>query len=171
MSLLPPNATVQEKALEAALARASALASEARRLWDVATCPVELLPWLAWGVSVTAWDDAWDEAKKRAVIAASIGVHKQKGTPAAIKNALIAMGYYGVKVIEGGEDLPPFQFDVELGVASMPNDNDLATIRARINEFKNERSQLRNISLFSLFRNGFITARDGTYNRTGVVNV
>jgi phage tail P2-like protein len=171
MSLLPPNSTAQEIALDAAIARASDLTSDARKLWDVDTCPADLLPWIAWGQSVTAWDDAWDDAKKREVIAASIGVHQHKGTPHAIRSALVAMGYYGVTVIDSGRGLPPFQFDVELGVSQMPSDNDLNTIRSRINEFKNERSQLREINLFSLFHDGVITARDGTYNRVGVVNV
>jgi phage tail P2-like protein len=170
MSLLPPNSTAQELALEATVSRASNLPSHARKLWDVDTCPADLLPWIAWGQSVTAWDDAWNETKKRAVIAASIEVHQHKGTPRAIICALIAMGYYGVTVVDTRADLPPFQFDVDLGVSQMPNDNDLDTIRARINEFKNERSQLRNINLFSLFHNGVITARDGTYTRVGVVN-
>jgi len=171
MSLLPPNSTTQELAIEGAISRATALPSPTRKLWNVETCPADLLPWIAWGQSVTAWDDAWNESKKRAVIAASIEVHQHKGTPAAIKNALIAMGYYGVTVVDTRADLPPFQFDVDLGVSQMPSDNDLDTIRARINEFKNERSQLRNINLFSLFHDGVIASRDGTYTRVGVVNV
>ncbi len=101
-SLLPPNATALERALEGTSARVGEIpVGVVRTLWDPWSCPVELLPWLAWSVSVDDWDDAWPEATKRAVIAASYDVHSIKGTPAAIRRALQAIGLARVKIEEG----------------------------------------------------------------------
>jgi phage tail P2-like protein len=60
------------------------------RIWNPWSCPAALLPWLAQGVSVDVWSDAWPEATKRAVIAASPDVHRKKGTIGAVRKALAA---------------------------------------------------------------------------------
>ena len=49
---------------------------------------VALLDHLAWENSVDVWDTEWPEDIKRNVIAASIEVHRFKGTPYAVKEAL-----------------------------------------------------------------------------------
>lgn len=92
-SLLPPNSTAAEQAIEQAKARAFALPVSVDQLWSAATCPAALLPWLAWALSVDSWDGQWSEERQRAVIAASIGVHRRKGTVGAVKAALLAAGY------------------------------------------------------------------------------
>lgn len=61
-------------------------------LWNPATCPDFLLPYLAWALSVDVWNPAWPEATKRAVIAASRAVHRRKGTRAAVEDAVGALG-------------------------------------------------------------------------------
>jgi phage tail P2-like protein len=99
-SLLPPNATAPERALEQAMARLAAVPVPLRQLWNPQTCPVSLLPWLAWALRVREWDSNWPEATQRAVIAASVPVHKRKGTLGSIKQALAAAGYPDAVVIE-----------------------------------------------------------------------
>lgn len=91
-SLLPPNATDFERALEAASARIGEVPANLRDLWNPQTCPVAFLPWLAWAVSVDVWDEAWPEAVKRATIAASIPLHRIKGTVSAVKLSLAPLG-------------------------------------------------------------------------------
>ncbi|KVQ12475.1 phage tail protein I [Burkholderia ubonensis] len=103
-SLLPPSATRQERAIALSLSRLSAVPVPLRTLYNPATCPVNLLPWLAWSFSVGEWDSNWPEATKRAVIAASVAVHRIKGTKASITMALAAAGYPDATVIEGDSD-------------------------------------------------------------------
>jgi phage tail P2-like protein len=59
-NLLPPNATASEIALDDSTARLSVVV-DIEKLWNVATCPVALLPWLAWALSVDEWKDDWSE--------------------------------------------------------------------------------------------------------------
>jgi phage tail P2-like protein len=91
-AILPPNATAIERAVLAAeLARIAIVdPTVIVRIWNPASCPTVLLPWLAQGVSVDVWSDSWSEATKRAVIAASPGVHRHKGTLGAVRRALAA---------------------------------------------------------------------------------
>lgn len=99
-SLLPPNATPAERVLESVAARSVNLPVLVDQLWNPATCPAALLPWLAWGLSVDEWDDSWTEATKRAVIAASVDLHRRKGTVASIRRALQAAGLGDATLIE-----------------------------------------------------------------------
>jgi phage tail P2-like protein len=92
-SLLPPNSTLLERAIEAAMhKRLNALPVPIRDLWNADTCPAHLLGWLAWAKSVDVWDESWPEAQKRAVIKASRFVHQHKGTIGAVRRALDALG-------------------------------------------------------------------------------
>ncbi|MCP8893002.1 phage tail protein I [Sphingomonas faeni] len=86
-SLLPPNATPFERALEAGGARIVDVATPAD-LDDPMTCPVALLPWLAWGLSVDTWDADWSEQDKRAAVADSIALHRRKGTRTSVETVL-----------------------------------------------------------------------------------
>lgn len=90
--LLPPNATPLEKAIALTIARLSDIAIDINTLWDSARCPVELLPWLAWSLSVDTWNSNWPEDIKRRVIADSFHLHGLKGTVQAIKTALSSLG-------------------------------------------------------------------------------
>jgi phage tail P2-like protein len=97
-SLLPPNATVLERRIAA-----SGFVTPSGRvptLWNADTCPAALLPWLAWAESVDEWDDTWAEQRKRDVIKASRAIHRMKGTPAAIRRALAALGQPDAELIE-----------------------------------------------------------------------
>jgi hypothetical protein len=72
-----------------------------RVVWNPQTCPSNLLPWLAWALGVNEWDSNWPDATKRAVIAGSAALHKIKGTPQSIINALAAAGFPGASLVEG----------------------------------------------------------------------
>lgn len=102
-SLLPVNSTALERALEQT-GRLDHLSPEViRSLWNPATCPEDLLPWLAWALSVDFWEDTWPLERQRAVIAGSIAWHRKKGTPWALKEALAAMGFPVMELIESAD--------------------------------------------------------------------
>lgn len=98
-SLLPANSTTLERAISRTSARFN-LARTLPTIWNPATCPVVLLPWLAWALAVDEWDYGWSVEKKRAVIAAAIAVHQKKGTPSAIRTSLAALGQPDADIIE-----------------------------------------------------------------------
>ena len=90
VSLLPPNATPFERALEAALAQDVDI--PIRKLWSSAECPVDLLPYLAWALGVEEWDPDWPVAVRRAAVANAIRIHREKGTLAGLKRVLDTAG-------------------------------------------------------------------------------
>jgi phage tail P2-like protein len=104
-SLLPPNASAAERAIEASTAQALDLPVDVGKLWNPSTCPLALLPWLAWAFSVDRWDAGWPEAVKRQVIAASPVLHRRKGTRAAVAEALAAL-YVRADIVEWFEQEP-----------------------------------------------------------------
>ncbi len=90
VSLLPPNATPFERALEAALEQDVDI--PIRKLWSSADCPAALLPYLAWALGVEEWDPDWPVAVRRAAVANAIAVHREKGTLAGLKRVLDTAG-------------------------------------------------------------------------------
>ncbi|WP_367268890.1 phage tail protein I [uncultured Brevundimonas sp.] len=91
--LLPPNSSALELAIDAtAASRLQALQTAVRRRWNPQTCPPAWLGVLAWALSVDTWRSDWPEATKRSVIAASPKVHRLKGTVAAVRGAIEALG-------------------------------------------------------------------------------
>ncbi|MEN1451482.1 phage tail protein I, partial [Pseudomonas aeruginosa] len=56
MPLLPRNATELEQLAAQALADIQRVPIPLRTLWNPSTCPVPLLPYLAWAFSVDRWD-------------------------------------------------------------------------------------------------------------------
>lgn len=101
MSLLPPNSTALEVAIEETmLAALSEIDVPVSVMMDPDKVPAKFLPWLAWALSVDEWDVAWSEDSKRATIANSIDVHRHKGTVGSIKRALSAAGYGDAELIE-----------------------------------------------------------------------
>ncbi len=99
-SLLPPSRTSTEEAVDLATARIGAVPVPIEDLWRPETCPAALLPWLAWALSVDDWRSDWTEERKRTVIAASVGVHRIKGTLASVKAALVASGWGDAVIVE-----------------------------------------------------------------------
>lgn len=100
-SLLPPSSTKFERALEAAATRGEIGSNRISDIWNPTTCPVDLLPWLAWAVGVEDWNPNWSEANKRAVIAATPDIRRHRGTVWAVKEALKSAGYADAQIEEG----------------------------------------------------------------------
>lgn len=100
-SLLPPNATDKERTLEQITARIDDVPTPIRDLWNPDTCPVELLPWLAWAFSIDEWDNQWPEEDKRESIKNAPMIHRHKGTPDSVRRVLRSAGYEEVEIIEG----------------------------------------------------------------------
>ncbi|WP_443749703.1 phage tail protein I [Asticcacaulis solisilvae] len=124
MSLLPPNATALERAFEGAI-QAPALDVPLRQLWDPDTCPVELLPWLVWGLSIDNWDTTWSEAEKRQRARTAILDQMRKGSRGAVDTEIAALGGH-VTVTEWWEQTPagdPFTFELALDIdnPAVPN--------------------------------------------------
>lgn len=145
-TLLPPNSTPQERALEAATARLADIPVDFAARWDPYTCPVGELPWLAFALSVDTWNPDWPEAVKRAQIAASLSVHTKKGTVAAVKETVAAFGG-AIDVVEWFQmdpPGPPGTFEINLTVAELesgpPPAGYLDDIIAQIQRVKNARS-------------------------------
>jgi len=91
-SLLPPNATDTERAIEATTDRATSLPVPLRKLWNPDTCPADLLPWLAWALSIDSWKDYWPEAVKRQRIRQAIEIQRRKGTAQSVRDVVESFG-------------------------------------------------------------------------------
>jgi len=115
-SLLPLNSTQLERAMEAAFFEKTIV--PLRDLYNADTCPVHLLPHLAWAWSVDRWDYRWSEATKRAAIKASYYIHKHKGTIGALRRVVEPLGYL-IEIVEWFQTVPegvPGTFALKVGV-------------------------------------------------------
>ena len=93
MPLLPPNATALELAADAvAAARLGVVDTPLRTLWSADLCPEELLPFLAWSLSIDQWDPAWPIATRRARVGQAIATQRRKGTIDAVRRVVTAFG-------------------------------------------------------------------------------
>lgn len=148
--LLPPSATQQERALAETVARVSDVQTPARDLWNPDTCPIELLPWLAWAFSLDDWDVNWTEAQQRAAVKASYAVHRYKGTIGSVKDALNALGL-GVQVQEWYNQIPagdPYTYKLLLEVNQYGvSIADLNKIFDVVENAKNLRSHMTTLDL------------------------
>ncbi|WP_294257203.1 phage tail protein I [uncultured Sphingomonas sp.] len=91
-SLLPPNVTALERAIEAATARVGDLPVPLRDLINPDTCPLPLLPFLAWAVSIDAWSSDWPEAVKRTRVRRAIEIQRHKGTASSVRAVVESFG-------------------------------------------------------------------------------
>lgn len=142
-NLLPPNATRLERNAADVCAAIDNIPVPLRDLVDPATCPAQVLPWLAWHFSVDSWDASWTEAQQRAVIAASYQMHRTKGTRGAVERGLAALGV-SAEIIEWWQDAPraqahTFRVEVETAGTGMRADF-LASIERQIAATKPTRS-------------------------------
>ncbi|MGQ5746345.1 phage tail protein I [Serratia marcescens] len=92
-TLLPPSAGAWMRHTETATARLSAITVALRTLWTPTACPVELLPYLAWALSVDRWDKNWPAVRKVAAIQKSYWLHRRKGTRGAVRRVAEEMGF------------------------------------------------------------------------------
>ncbi|AEB58214.1 phage tail protein I [Ectopseudomonas mendocina] len=116
--LLPGNATELERNAAQALAQIERVPVPLRDLWNPDTCPLELLPYLAWAFSVDRWSPAWPESAKRAAIRAAYFIHARKGTIGALRRVVEPLGYL-ITVSEWWQTNPqgiPGTFSLEIGV-------------------------------------------------------
>ncbi|MGA0615949.1 phage tail protein I [Paracoccus sp. KR1-242] len=103
--IMPPHSGPAEKALVDGVVAGFDFDIRVGDVWNPQRAPAVILPWLAWALSVDDWDENWTDERKRAVIAASVNVHRHKGTVSSIRAALAAMGYGDARLIEDA-DLP-----------------------------------------------------------------
>ncbi len=169
--LLPPNATLPERAISLSTARVGGVATPLRPLWNPQKCPLETLPWLAWAFSVDTWDANWSEVTKRAVVSRSISNHRIKGTVQAVKSSLSALGANAV-MVEWFQKTPlgtPHTFTIN--IVSLDTSVEMqASMVSEINRTKPLRSHYDivfgtaaegSINVVSLFRAAVFTRLDG----------
>lgn len=94
-SLLPINASQLLKDLESSSLKATSLEALNRYVTNPDLAPDNILPWLAFSVSVDDWSDNWPKVIKREMIKNSISLHQIKGTKRAIQKALEIIGVAG----------------------------------------------------------------------------
>ncbi len=169
--LLPPSATRQERSISLSTARASEVALPIRSLWNPQTCQIDLLPWLAWALSVDVWDATWPESTKRSVVASSVENHRRKGTAGAVKSALASLGA-GSVIVEWFEKSPagtPHTFTVNI-VAQDTSAEMQAAMAAAIERTKPVRSDYdivfgvaaaMDLNVVGIFRATVFTRLDG----------
>ena len=117
-SLLPRNASDLERQAAQALTQIQRVPVPLRQLWNPDTCPAELLPYLAWSLSVDRWDSKWLEGTKRAAIRASYVIHSRKGTIGALRRVVEPLGYL-IEIVEWWQTVPegvPGTFALKVGV-------------------------------------------------------
>lgn len=120
-SLLPPNATGLERALERLFSRhIRAIPQPHRSLWSAQDCPAPLLPWLALALGVDSWREDWPEQAKRNIVANALVTRKYTGTAAAVHNVVRQFGG-NLSITEWWQKTPkgtPHTFDLTIVVSS-----------------------------------------------------
>ncbi|MEM7269511.1 MAG: phage tail protein I [Pseudomonadota bacterium] len=111
-ALLPTTSTEMEGAAADAFAAHLSFGVPIRDLWSPERCPAAFLPHLAWTLSVDTWRADWPESVKRTAIAESLAIHRIKGTPAAIRRALAALGF-GDAAVSEGVDAPRYDASID----------------------------------------------------------
>jgi phage tail P2-like protein len=161
-TLLPPNATPQERAMEGATARLADVPVLVRESKDPTACPPVLLPWLAHQYSVDAWQSNWTDAQKRQTIRDSVFIHQHKGTIGAVRSALASLGI-GVRVQEWFNKTPagaPYTYSLLLEVDQVGfSQEQLLSVDGVVEASKNLRSHLDKMVLT-------VTTRSGPYVAT-----
>lgn len=165
-SLLPPNASDLERAVEVLqAARVGAIDTPLRKLWSVDDCPSELLPWLAWALSIDQWDPNWSDAIRRARIRVAIDVARAKGTIHSVRSVIASFGG-AVAMREWWETDPPgpphtFELSVAItgGGAASPSAAFIDQVIAEVIRTKPVRSHFTfTVATVALARVGMIGA-------------
>ena len=157
-----------------AIERHATLPVPVRDVWNPATCPSNLLAWLAWAYSVDEWDSTWSEAQKRQIIQSSLDVHRHKGTIGAVKEALTALGIE-VLVQEWFNQIPegnPYTFKVLLQADQTGISQEaINTLFAVIERTKNLRSHLDKVQVVAKTTTGpYLAAVTGLGSDIRVTN-
>jgi P2-related tail formation protein len=126
----------------------------------------DVLDALAHQFHIEGWELAQTEQEKRNLIKKAIEIHRYKGTPYAVKEAIKSVGYNDVKLIErlpevkydgqynysGSEDYAGgvrwalFRAIIDIGENKPISQAETQRLIALINEYKNVRSHLKDIS-------------------------
>ena len=157
--LLPPSIAVDEgiqKLAESTEGVFSFLFSEAGKTLiysRIDELPEEVLDLLAWQFHIEGYELASTIEEKRSFVKKAIELHRYKGTKWAIKNVLQILNIDGV-VKEWFEYAgEPYKFKVSLGITNKEITTQLRDkLIQLINEYKNTRSWLDEISLAYLTR-------------------
>ncbi|MEM1590181.1 MAG: phage tail protein I [Candidatus Bathyarchaeia archaeon] len=104
----------------------------------------EVLDLLAWQFHIEGWELAETEGEKRALIKKAIELHRYKGTPWAVINALKACGYESYMKEWFEYDGQPYLFKVYVRRPIQDNQTYQKLIAA-VYEYKNARSWLDSI--------------------------
>lgn len=175
VSKLPPSASKMERVMEQVFWEELALIErDIRNFYDPYQCRVDLLPYLAWEMSVDYWDENWSDQTKRDVIAASNPIHTTKGTRYALDKSIESIRDDGLSVTEWFDDeanLAPGFFRVNLEARNSDIDeNTVPQIYTAVNNAKNTRSHLESISITSQIQNPInigVLSRMGLAIRSG----
>lgn len=162
-NMLPPSASSFMRSTEKVTERLTDIPVDLRKLWNPDECPADLLPYLAWALSVDRWDKNWSEQTKRQVIKASWLVHRQKGTISALRRVVEPFGFL-LRVIEwwqSGEE--PGTFKLEIGIQEQGiTEETYLELERLIDDAKPRSRHLTGLSL-SLQSQGYIEAGAGCY--------
>lgn len=157
-TILPPNATALEVALDLQAGRISDLPVLHNTAINPMTCPANLLPWLAWALSVDVWDTTWSVDRQRQVVSAALRIHRRKGTPGAVEDALKAVK--AAATVTEWFDYPGapgdpshFRVDVEIGDRGLTEDETDLLTRIALNS-KNVRSRLDGLTISLISEGG-----------------
>ncbi|HCQ7474752.1 MULTISPECIES: phage tail protein I [Klebsiella] len=147
-SLLPPSSGDWLRYTEAGTARLSAITVALRTLWTPTACPMDLLPYLAWALSVDRWDKDWPAERKIAAIQRSYWLHRRKGTRAAVRRVIEDMGFSATfaEWFDVGDEPGTFRLEVDINEVGLTQKT-LAELTRLINDAK---PVSRHLSQFSV---------------------
>lgn len=114
--LLPPASSATEHNLAECNSAITHLPIALRHLCDPASCPTDLLPYLAWAMSVDRWDPHWPDRTRRSVINIAFSIHQHKGTTQALRDVIEPFGYLRSIVEWWQTGGTPGTFSLEIGV-------------------------------------------------------
>lgn len=162
--LLPTGSTDLELRAEQASAEVSAVNVPINTLWDADTCPLQLLPYLAWAFSVERWDDTWDEVTKRSIIKGSYMLHRRKGTISALRQAVEPLGYL-ISVTEWWQnDKTPGTFEMEVATLDTGITPEMYTELERVIDDAKPCSRHLTMLTISLETRGQLPVAAGSYD-------
>ena len=170
--LLPKNSTPLEMAAAETI-NLSAIEVPIREVWSPDSCRAEMLPWLAWALSVDEWDVTWTEQQKRGAIKTSCRVHQYKGTNGAVKSALESIGF-SVSVKEWFAQVPlgsPHTFKLLIAVDQVGYDiGGLKKLERVVVSSKNLRSHIDSIDITAKSTTNLIVAAAAAAGHELVIN-
>ncbi|WP_257329634.1 phage tail protein I [Raoultella planticola] len=147
-SLLPPSSGDWLRHSEAGTARLSGITVALRTLWTPTASPVDLLPYLAWALSVDRWDKGWPAERKIAAIQRSYWLHRRKGTRAAVRRVIEDMGFSATfaEWFEVGDAPGTFRLEVDINEVGLTS-RTLDELNRLINDAKPVSRHLAQLSI------------------------